>query len=823
MQMMTGKPGRALAFPVFALLAALAAPTVAFAATGGPSADASVTAAVQQPTAKVPQTPVPVPIPEIAQQADAVARLLHTLDAIAVAPPEIEAIQARLPEVSAQLGPGLESTLEILKGGPRAPIVDRLDLAWQASRQELAGWQAGLTKRATQLEAALAQVATLRARWTGTRADAVASGAPAAVGTRVDALLADIEATRARLQAQDAAALVLLDQAAQGAVRCEEALDRIAQFRRGRLALTFVRGTLPIWSPEVRWQDLAEVPARAGEAVLASGAVLRQFITDRADRVRLHGLLFLGLILLAQAARRRARSVIPADEASPSSAALFTRPYSAAALAALASVFWLYPDRPQTVGDLVGILLMLPLLRLCLLRVKATMVPALYGCAALVFVDRLRAELVVVPLAEQLLLLLVNLVAMGGLVWLLRSGRLRQAPAGDLGAAMGLPDRRAIAALALAVYAVSSAAGASGYMNLGRMLGAAVFVALYMALVAYTAVQVADGLLGFALRVWPLRGLGMVERHRALLERRFHLAFCWIAVFGWARANLRFHGIFQPLQALGQAVLAMELRQGTIGITVGEVIAFFLTVWLAFLLSAFIRFVLVEDVYPRLHLARGLPYVISSLLNYAILFLGFLLAVGALGVDLNKVTVLAGAFGVGLGFGLQGVVNNFVSGLIVLFERPINVGDAIRMSDVEGEVRRIGIRSTTVRTAEGADIIVPNASLVAEKVTNWTYSDHLRRMDVRVGVAYGTAPQRVLALLHGVAASHPGVLADPAPLALFLSFGDSALNFELRAWTDRFAQWVVIRSELSVAVYTALQEAGIEIPLPQQEVRLRQG
>ena len=227
--------------------------------------------------------------------------------------------------------------------------------------------------------------------------------------------------------------------------------------------------------------------------------------------------------------------------------------------------------------------------------------------------------------------------------------------------------------------------------------------------------------------------------------------------------------------------------------------------------------------YPRLHLARGLPYALSSLLHYVILFLGFLLAVGALGVDLTKVTVLAGAFGVGLGFGLQNVVNNFVSGLIVLFERPIHAGDAIQMGDLAGEVRRIGIRSTTVRTPEGADVIVPNASLVSERVTNWTHSDRLRRMDVRVGVAYGSEPEKVLDLLRGVAASHPGVLAGPAPLALFLGFGDSALNFELRAWTDRFDQWVVIRSELSVAVYAALRDAGMEIPFPQHEVRLRQG
>jgi small-conductance mechanosensitive channel len=177
---------------------------------------------------------------------------------------------------------------------------------------------------------------------------------------------------------------------------------------------------------------------------------------------------------------------------------------------------------------------------------------------------------------------------------------------------------------------------------------------------------------------------------------------------------------------------------------------------------------------------------------------------------------------VGIGFGLQNVVNNFVSGLIVLVERPIREGDVIQVGDIAGEVRRIGIRSSTLRTPEGADVIIPNASVVSEKVTNWTYSDRLRRLDVRVNVAYGSAPEKVIELLGGVAAAHPGVLAEPPPLALFLGFGESALNFELRAWTNRFDRRVMILSDLGVAVYAALRAAGMEIPVPQREVRLRQ-
>jgi small-conductance mechanosensitive channel len=250
------------------------------------------------------------------------------------------------------------------------------------------------------------------------------------------------------------------------------------------------------------------------------------------------------------------------------------------------------------------------------------------------------------------------------------------------------------------------------------------------------------------------------------------------------------------------------------------VIEFVLTIWLAYLVSAFIRFVLQEDVYPRTGVTRGLSYAVSSLLNYIILTLGFVLALGAVGFDLTKVTILAGAFGVGLGFGLQSIVNNFVSGLILLFERPIHVGDVVEVGDLLGEVSRIGIRASTVRTYQGADIIVPNAQLVTDRVTNWTLSDRRRRIDIPVGVDYGSPPAKVVEVLESVARAHPQILKDPPPQAVFMTFGDSSIDFELRAWTSLFERWPRIRTELAVAIYAALQASGMSVPFPQREIRV---
>ena len=278
--------------------------------------------------------------------------------------------------------------------------------------------------------------------------------------------------------------------------------------------------------------------------------------------------------------------------------------------------------------------------------------------------------------------------------------------------------------------------------------------------------------------------------------------------------------MLDPVISTSKAILSLRLKRGSISISIEDILAFGLTVLTSFLLSAFIRFALREEVYPRRGVPRGLSYAYSRLIHYVILAVGFLVGLGVLGMDLTRVTVMAGAFGVGIGFGLQNVVNNFVCGLILLFERPVHVGDIIEVGDLQGEVRRIGIRSSTVRTYQGADIIVPNAQFITASVTNWTFSDQLRRIDLPVGVNYGAAPQAVIEVLEKTAQAHAAVLKNPPPRGLFMGYGDSSINFELRAWTDQSTNWAAIRSELATAVYDAVYAAGMAFPFPQREVRV---
>jgi potassium-dependent mechanosensitive channel len=199
----------------------------------------------------------------------------------------------------------------------------------------------------------------------------------------------------------------------------------------------------------------------------------------------------------------------------------------------------------------------------------------------------------------------------------------------------------------------------------------------------------------------------------------------------------------------------------------------------------------------------------------------FLLALAASGVELSRFTLLTGAFGVGAGFGLQNIINNFFSGIILLFERPIRIGDSLEIGDTAGDVERIGMRSTSIRTAQGAEVIVPNSILISSQVTNWTLRQERRRVELAVAVAYDTDPDRVLNLLVEVATAHEEVLREPGPTALFLGFGNNALNFELRFWVAQVGRYQETKSELGLMVAAALRKSEIEIALPRQEMYVK--
>jgi potassium-dependent mechanosensitive channel len=487
---------------------------------------------------------------------------------------------------------------------------------------------------------------------------------------------------------------------------------------------------------------------------------------------------------------------------------------SAAMLAFFAAPF-VFPEAPSAFALLVFLIGLAPFF-----RVAGTMAPRwvspLRWLSALFVLERLVALWPDLAPTGRLILLAIELAVLAASVAGLRGGGwLRSRVQGRWSGAI-----LAAAGAAAVIMAAAAVINVLGNVTLAELLtGATLATACAIAAVAIGVVIFTGALRVALLLPWTHR-FRIVHGHEELLVQRAVALFRAASIVAWAFWTLRWFHATTGFGSAVRAALDVRLKVGALDFTLGDIVAFAVTLWLAVWLSRALKFILDEAVLPALDVPRGKAVATSTTVKYLVIALGFCVATLAGGMEITRFAVLAGTLGVGIGFGLQNVVNNFVCGLILLYEQPVQVGDVIEIGQLTGEVQRIGVRSSTVRSFQGADVVVPNSNFITAEVVNWTRSDRNRRVDISVRVAYGSEPQRVQDLLLATARSHPGVVAAPAPIALLTGFGESALQFELRFWTG-VDDWVATASGLRAAINEALPRAGVNIPFPQLDLWVR--
>jgi small-conductance mechanosensitive channel len=250
-------------------------------------------------------------------------------------------------------------------------------------------------------------------------------------------------------------------------------------------------------------------------------------------------------------------------------------------------------------------------------------------------------------------------------------------------------------------------------------------------------------------------------------------------------------------------------------------IIFFLFLVAFIIASRVIKGILLRRVLTKFEIESGLRYTLARISQYIIVTIGILISFQFIGINLSSLAVIFGFLSVGIGFGLQNITSNFISGLIVLFERPISVGDRVKVAGIEGDVLEINIRATKIRTLNKVSIIVPNSEFVSSNVINYSHGDPEFRLDVSVGVSYGSDLDTVLKALKEVAQENKTALKNPEPHIHLVSFGDSSWDMELRVWIPDVKQYPFVRNEINQAIVHKFREYDIEIPFPQRDLHMR--
>lgn len=790
-----------------------------------------------------PPTPTPIPISDVVAQSEAVQQKLQEIETEKPENPIVQVIEDELPELKKQINARFSETTRLLTARPSLETLRQTEQDWESLTEKIPAWKNDLKAQIGVLDKQIEDLRRSSELWqktldalknspssaagSATAASAKDNAAPAAdlseappeVLQRISEVIVDIKKTQKQLEEKRARLLTLQTRVSEQENRVNDALAAIKQVREEALTHLFVKDSPAIWSVQRRADSAESLVQETESTFTAQITALSAYAGRQSERFILHIIVFLIFVGALFWARRKMRPLVEKEPELEQAVTIFKLPFATALILAVLVSGWFYPQSPRILTAMLGAAALIPVVVLLRRLLEKPLFPVLSALVIFYFVDQLRAVTAALPLVSRILFLTEMFCAIVFLVWFFRSKRL--ASKVEAGEFRVFAFVKKAVPFALLIFATAFLANVFGYVSLANVIGNGVLGSAYIALILYTVVQIAESLLIFAFRIRPLSALQMVKVHRLLIRSKSFTILKWLAIAAWVILTLNLLSIRETIFSYITDVFGAELAVGSLNISLGDVLLFAFTIWLSFLLSRFIRFVLEEDVYPRVELAGGVPYAISTMLHYVLLVVGFLLAIAALGVDLTKFTILAGALGVGLGFGLQNIVNNFVSGLILLFERPVKVGDTVQLGEHQGDLNRIGLRASVVRKVDGSDVIVPNSQLISEEVINWTLSDQQRRLDINVGVAYGTDPEMIIEMLSKVAVAHENVLKSPPPRTIFVGFGDNSLDFQLRAWTSHTENWVGIRSELAVGVHNALRDAKIEIPFPQRDMNLR--
>ena len=720
--------------------------------------------------------------------------------------------------------PAFREQVARLRGDPALERLDTLHPAslhdleqeWVRVHERLTTWQNQLEARSASLAEEFAHIVSRRRLWALTLDAERERPLSADERVRIDTLLEDIRRVKHRIDHRQEEVIALMGELSDEGLVIARNLAQIRQAQRRARERRGERDHHPLWEG---WSRREAVPASPsfGEVAAEHGASMSTFVSLSRNGLAWHVMILLVLVAGFVALRRRSRSSFEPRPRASAHRALRARPFESALLVALVAAPIVYPFIPAVAVGAILVVLAPAVIRL---------MPYLMPRARQPIVMLLGLSIVIVPVnlgfvpgvIARVVVVGVQIAAIGMTGWLWWR---RWAPT----IAQANPDRRRLYRLvqiAIVPFGLALYWNLAGFTERAALTTSGVLAAISQGIGLFFATELIAALIREGLRTPTARRVSFtVQRRRRRLSRITVRLVRWLAMIAFVMMALGNFDVLDPTVEALTDFLQHSYQFGEIELTVGDVLAFVGMLLGTVAVMRFVHALLEFELLPRFELEQGIASAISLSVSYVLVAIGVVLAFGAAGVGPERLALLGGALGVGIGFGLQDVVSNFVSGLILVAERPIKVGDVIEVGELVGWVRRIGIRSSTVESLDGAEVIVPNSDLISDQLVNWTHSDARRRLNLEVGAAYAHDPAQVAQILLRVVRSQPGVLNDPPPDVLCEGFGDSSIEFVIRAWTPGYLDAILIKSRLAVRVYEALAAEGVEIPFPQRDLHLR--
>jgi potassium-dependent mechanosensitive channel len=697
---------------------------------------------------------------------------------------------------------------------------DNLKSNFTQWRVQLEGWRGEYILKSEQIYALRTELNDIKTKWEKTDDLKKAEKLPQELSVRIADNLRETNALIKELSNRSNDLLSKQDKITGGLIYIDEVLSAISKTEITYRQQVFTIDSPPIWHVFYGRADTLSLGYYFNANLELRKNELITFSENQRSALYLQILLFIIILFAMNWLRDEVKSWTDEkkDHTIKQSLFIISRPLASSMLVWLFLVSITNTEAPEQIRQIIEIHFIWPILFLLPGLIRSVDKRSIYFGCGIYLLAEIAYSFSDLVMFERLLFLFVNLSTIILLVIL--SKKISGLEEGNLRLNRGFV--LTIFRIGIIAMGISFFANTFGNTVLARVLTEGSLTLIFGGVIIFAAALTIRSVFSLLMQNDTVGKLNMIQNYSEDVKRHIFKIIKWGAVFYWLYLTLSSFLVFDPLYNWLEELFTRERQVGSVTLSIGNLVAFVVTLWLALTLSRFIRFILQDEIFTHYAMPRGVPGAITMIVRIFLLFIGFILAFGAAKIDMSNITIIFGALGVGIGFGLQNIFNNLVSGLILVFERPIQVGDIIQVGNLNlmGEVKEIGIRASIVRTFDGAEVVVPNGNLISNELINWTLSDNRRRHEIIVGVAYGTDTKKVLEILNTVVPEHENVLKNPAPSNYFLEFGESSLNFRVLFWTH-FDHGLSTKSLVSMAINEAFKEEGIEIPFPQRDLHLR--
>lgn len=718
--------------------------------------------------------------------------------------PQIDKIQEQVNELQ-------NLSDQILGTNLKFSFYSSLLLRWDRINTEIDPTQELLKKYSAELEGILGDLQREKNKWEITYDETEPEALTDDIANRIISISSYIDSASLIVRDSLKSSIGLQNRITDLALVSQSYHDNILELQLVELGALVISHNEPIWSVQ-RETDSTKMASNPVSLLAFGMEDSKLFLSDRVESLILLGISFLLLTALLYWLNRVHKNVNKETDDVHAGIRdyIISRPLIVAFMFTMLLALWWLPQKPILLREIYSVLFILPFLPIFYHMVHRSIRHSLVILFVIFIFLSINEYLHLGPIYARVSTLFESLALIAFHIWFLKN---RQK--------LKLDDSKDnllyrflffIQPILFFLSVVAFLGNVFGYYYLSELLNSGVLLSLLLLILFSTGLSCLVTVIYFFFQSSAADKVLLLKTRKDIIYEWLFKKLRMATIVLWMYYMLRSFYLWTPFMKGATQLWQTGYEFGSVVISVGGIINFVLIIYLSWVISFSIKIFLEIEIFERLNMPRGVPMAISSLTQYFLFFLGFMIALAAAGINLQNLSLLAGALGVGIGFGLQNIVNNFISGLILAFERPVTAGDIIDVGGHEGEVKKIGIRASIIKQWDGSEVLVPNAELISNKVINWTLAKYTRRMILTVQTHLDTDPDLVLKVIKQAAYKVEFVLHTPEAKAYFQGVKDKQMEFALFYWAS--GNILDCKSDVNLEVQKSLRESGINLVMP---------